>query len=151
MIIRHARQDEAELLAEKLAGFHDSALGRMLGEYDAKAGADLILRTTQTDDAVTLVADDEGEIFGVLCAGAFSHPFKPSMKMAQELFWWVDPEKRKSGVGGALLDAAEKWAADVGCAVMIFETIHGIDHERNGAFYERSGYDVLQHSYFKVI
>ena len=32
--------------------------------------------------------------------------------------WYVDPDLRRSGVGGALVQAAERWAASLGCTEM---------------------------------
>ena len=148
-MIRFATPDDAIPVAEMVQKFYEMALTDMLGPYDKLAAANLIAATSMASDACTIVAEDGGRIVGTIGVLSYNHPFKPSVRIAQELFWWVEPEYRRSGTGKAMLDAAEAWAKDIGCSGMLMITIHGIDHERNGAFYERSGYGPFEHSYLK--
>lgn len=148
-MIRFATPEDAPKVAEMCAKFYGMALSDMLGEYDQQAAQNLVMATSLSGDACTIVAEVDGNMVGALCALSYQHPIKPSVRVAQELFWYVEPEHRKSGVGKGMLTAAEQWAEGLGCRGMIMVTIHGIDHERNGAFYERSGYRTLEHSYLK--
>lgn len=149
MNIRFATPNDAIAVAEMVEKFYQMAMTDMLGPYDKLAAANLIAATSVSSDACTIVAEVDGRIIGTMGALSYNHPFKPSVRIAQELFWWVEPEYRRSGVGKAMLEAGEAWAKEIGCSGMLMITIHGIDHERNGAFYERSGYRPLEHSHLK--
>jgi GNAT superfamily N-acetyltransferase len=151
MNIRFATPKDAIPVAEMVEKFYQMAMAGMLGEYDKLSAANLIAATSVSSDACTIIAEVDGRIIGTMGALSYNHPFKPSVTIAQELFWWVEPEYRLSGVGKAMIDVGEAWAKEIGCAGMVMVTMHGIDHERNGAFYERSGYNPLEHSYLKRI
>ena len=65
-------------------------------------------------DAV-LVAEREGEVVGLVTA----HPHRPAPLYADRLLVWLDdlyvaPEARGTGIGSALLDAAETFARALG-------------------------------------
>jgi GNAT superfamily N-acetyltransferase len=149
MNIRFATPEDAIPVAEMVEKFYQMAMAEMLGDYDKLAAANLIAATSVSSDACTIVAEDGDRIIGTMGALSYNHPFKPSVRIAQELFWWVEPEYRKSGIGQKMMDAGEQWAKEIGCSGMVMVTMHGIDHERNGAFYERSGYGPFEHSYLK--
>jgi GNAT superfamily N-acetyltransferase len=149
MNIRFATPNDAIPVADMVEKFYQMAMTDLLGDYDKLAAANLIAATSVASDACTIVAEDDGRIIGTMGVLSYSHPFKPSVRIAQELFWWVEQDYRRSGVGKTMLDAGEDWAKELGCAGMLMITIHGIDHERNGAFYERSNYRALEHSYLK--
>lgn len=150
-MIRFAEPADAPKVAEMCAKFYDMALSDMLGEYDQRAAQNLVVATAMASDACTIVAEVDGNMVGVMCVISNRHILNPSALIASELFWWVEPEHRKSGLGKDMLAKAEDWAKELGCRGMVMVTMHGIDHERNGAFYERSGYSPLEHSYFKRV
>jgi aminoglycoside 6'-N-acetyltransferase I len=49
--------------------------------------------------------------------------------------WYVDPDVRRQGVGGSLVEAAESWARSKGCRRMASdaELWNAVSHEANGA------------------
>ncbi len=57
----------------------------------------------------------------------------------------VDDEHRSAGIGGALLEAAEAWALDRGCADLLVAT--RVTRERAHGFYRRHGYALLKTSH----
>lgn len=150
-MIRFATPEDAPKVAEMVEPFFGMALTEMLGEYDRKAMQNLVAATTLSGDACTIIAEVDGNMVGALCALSYQHPMKPSVRIGQELFWWVDPEHRKGGTGKEMLSAFEDWAKSIGCRSVVMATMHGIDHERNGAFYQRSGYGPFEYTYLKEV
>lgn len=148
-MIRFATPEDAPKVAEMVEPFFGMALTEMLGEYDRKAMQNLVAATTLSGDACTIIAEVDGNMVGALCALSYLHPMKPSVRVAQEMFWWVEPEHRKGGTGKNMLQFCEAWAKSIGCNSMVMATMHGIDHERNGAFYTRSGYKPFEYTYLR--
>ena len=52
---------------------------------------------------VLLVAEEEGEVVGMLAAFYQRHPFNPAISVLMELAWYVYPDKRHTGAGQGLL------------------------------------------------
>jgi aminoglycoside 6'-N-acetyltransferase I len=52
--------------------------------------------------------------------------------------WYVEPEFRRMGVGGALVRAAEKWALEHGCSEMASDA--EIDNDASVRAHEKLGY-----------
>lgn len=99
----------------------------------------------ESDAGVILVGD------GAM-AGALSYPMYMNRDTisAQELFWWVDEDKRADGMGKKLMDSLEQWAKDVGATRM---TMIGLDSSpaHLDAFYRKNGYRPLEISYWKEL
>ena len=60
---------------------------------------------------------------------------------AQELFWWVDHDKRGTRLGLDLLRTAEAQAKKLGAEVMIMLCLDRLSGGRVGKLYERLGYE----------
>lgn len=94
-----------------------------------------------------LVADDDGHLQGFV---GVEHRVMIEMGERVEIIGLVvDTQARRTGVGRALMDAAEQWARDVGVKE-IFLSSNVVRPEAH-AFYPSLGYTVVktQHSYLK--
>jgi GNAT superfamily N-acetyltransferase len=90
--------------------------------------------------AVTLVAEDAGQVVGFLDA-RLTKPIDPMYRPATYCFIAdvaVAEEHRGRGVGGALMEAVEKWAAESGAEFVLLEYHAG--NERAAEFYAELGY-----------
>ena len=91
------------------------------------------------DSQSLLVSGDPaiGMIGGII----YPHYFNNEI-IAQELFWWVSPLHRGSGI--KLLDAFEDWAKERGA-----DKVMMISLEKNdvSGIYEKRGYHALEHTY----
>lgn len=94
-----------------------------------------------TNEAIVLIADG-GLIAGVAQAFQFGQ-----VKAAAEVGWWVDPDKRKDGLGQELIEALEYWAERLGCA---FITMVSLD-DQLGKYYEKRGYKLQERVYMKEL
>jgi GNAT superfamily N-acetyltransferase len=95
-----------------------------------------------------LVSDD---LSSMLCACADSWLADRSTVIAQELFWWVQPEARGTGLGRELLNEFENWAKQIGAR---WTSVCNITHLRGnavGKLFERSGYTKRESAYIKEL
>lgn len=96
-------------------------------------------------DARLLVAVDVDDA----AIGWLHVALKPSLLSplaAQVMALVVDEAWRSGGVGADLLDAAEAWAREHGCAEMLVST--RITRERAHGFYRRHGYDLRKTNHY---
>lgn len=149
---REAALEDAPVVALLGRQFFDAArLPLMLGDYSADAVMSLVERTTQSEDLVTVVAEEGGQIVGFAAGVVYPSIFNPSVLVGQELFWWVEPEHRRGGVGARLMAALESWAKARGAKAFTMLSMHDLDGEAVGALYQRAGYRPLERTYWKVI
>jgi len=99
---------------------------------------------------VVLLAVDDGKVAGTL-GGLIAKEDYSNDRFAQEGFWFVGPDYRRSGVGGQLFDAFEQWAKDNGAARV--RMIHLADSmpEAVAKIYEGRGYRKIQTVYGKEV
>ena len=104
--------------------------------------------------AVDLMTSETGVLLvGEGCmAGALIYPMymNNDLTAAQEMFWWVDENKRSSGAGKALMTALEGWAKNIGANRMMMIGLANspshVDH-----FYRQNGYMPQEITYWKEI
>jgi len=102
----------------------------------------LMLRLIEQPDGYLAVSERLGILTGMIGCAAYVHPWSGEW-IAGELFWWVEPEHRGSGV--SLMGAAERWANDKDC--VRFQMI--APNERLANLYEARGYMKLEEAWQK--
>lgn len=96
------------------------------------------------DLGVVFVSEHRGTVVGMIGLLLFEHPITGEVT-ATELFWWVEPEYRGSGV--RLLKRGEHWAREAGA-----RQLHMIAPTAEvGQLYERLGFGYLEAAYQKAI
>jgi predicted N-acetyltransferase YhbS len=121
-------------------------LGYDLTEKDA---ADRLSRILPRDDQRFFVADIGGRAAGWVHVVLVEHVDAEAFALIGGLV--VDSGHRRSGVGRALMDRAEKWARERGCSmVRLSSTVTRTAAHR---FYETIGYVKIktQHSFIKPL
>lgn len=99
---------------------------------------------------VLMAVDIEGKCVGI-CAGLWlPTPWDNSKITATELWWFVDPGARNAGIGGALMDALESWARDVGAWRLSMMLIEGISPGVE-QMYENRGYAPRERTFVKEL
>jgi ribosomal protein S18 acetylase RimI-like enzyme len=91
-------------------------------------------------EAITLVAEDAGEILGFLDAHLL-RPFDPMYRPMTYFFIAdiaVTTAHRSRGIGEQLMRAAEQWASEHGADFVSLE--YHVSNPRAAAFYDRLGY-----------
>jgi aminoglycoside 6'-N-acetyltransferase I len=89
------------------------------------------------------VAASERSLVGFVEVGLRSHAEScdPSLLVGYLEGWFVRPEMRKSGVGAALIRAAENWAREQGCREMASDA--WVENEESQAAHHALGYEVV--------
>jgi GNAT superfamily N-acetyltransferase len=101
----------------------------------------------------TLVTGDQDQTMVILYGtvgmiGGAKAPFLfGPYSMATELFWYVEPHRRKSNIGRELISAFEFWARKTGCMLL---TMISLDDEL-GKYYEKYGYMLYERAYMKEL
>lgn len=108
--VRPARADDISWCVETGKRFHAATVYGSVAQFD---DGDVRLRVARMiagwQDSVVYIAEEGGERVGTIGAVLNSPWFNLRSRFAQELFWWVVPEARKSKAGPMLLDALERW------------------------------------------
>jgi GNAT superfamily N-acetyltransferase len=103
------------------------------------------------DQGLLLFAEVEGKPAGSV--GAMASPLyaNRTVMVAAELWWWVEPEYRNTGIGKLMLMEMEKAAKEAGVyrfAMMAFEEI---ELEKAAAVYRKFGYVPTERSFGKIL
>jgi aminoglycoside 6'-N-acetyltransferase I len=96
------------------------------------------------DDAATFLAERaDGTPCGFVEVG--SRPYAEGCESSPVGYiegWWVDVDMRRTGVGRALLDAAETWARERGYTEMGSDAL--LDNDASHAAHGRCGYQEIE-------
>ena len=105
------RGDEAEALRMRLALWPDHTGPEQRRDIDAHL-------TGRRDSALLVAERADAGLCGFAEVGLRSHATDCAPGPLGVGFlegWWVDPDRRRAGVGRALVEAAERWARERGC------------------------------------
>lgn len=126
--------------------FEESGFGAECA-FDGPSMMATLMGMLQNPDAALLVAGDEP--FGMAGALAYPHYFNARQKAAQEMFWWVRPEKRGGPAGVRLLRAIEQWARERSCTTLSMICLPALKESPAERVYQRTGYRASERSYIK--
>jgi GNAT superfamily N-acetyltransferase len=145
VLIREARSDDWPEVAELLV---------QLGRPDVRAtgqeaaGREVFERYLDRDDALILVAEDDGRVIGLL-----DMEYRARLNFTTPQAWIPDmvvhEDARSAGVGRALMARAEELARERGCWGMELESATW--RERAHAFYLREGWTDSGKSFSKLL
>jgi N-acetylglutamate synthase-like GNAT family acetyltransferase len=138
--VRPARDDDAAAVAE--------LLGHLGYPAPASEIPRRLTRLRARGDAETLVAVAEGRVVGLATVHARDvlHHAHPVVQLTALV---VPPDMRGRGVGRALVDVVERWAAARGAERLVVTTaLHRADAP---AFYERLGFEHTGRRYARRI
>lgn len=99
-------------------------------------------------ELVIILATDKDRIFGMIIGFSNHTPFSDE-KVAAELAWWVDEDKRKSKDSLLLFKAYEDWALRIGAKINQMAMLDDVT-DLSG-FYLKQGYSPAERSYIKRI
>jgi GNAT superfamily N-acetyltransferase len=98
-----------------------------------------------------LMGEVENQVVGSVGALAVPLYGNLSVLVASELFWYVEPEHRNSGIGKLMLDGIEKAAKERGVHVFSMMALESVEPEKAAAIYNRLGYVPTEHAFSKVL
>jgi aminoglycoside 6'-N-acetyltransferase I len=114
-----------------------------LAEHREDAALILAGAPPSTLPLVVFVAEARGVVVGFIEVGLRSHADGCDTRRPVGFIegWYVEPSRRGSGVGRALMRAAEEWTRSQGCRELASDT--WIDHESSQRAHEALGFEVV--------
>lgn len=111
--------------------------------YDPETMASLFSTLINAPNGILLIMDGGA-------AGGMVHPalFNASHVTGQELFWWVDSDKRGGGL--RLFTALEAAARALGADSWMVSTMEALNFDGATRLYERRGYLASDRNFLKV-
>lgn len=101
----------------------------------------------QADCFLCFVAEERGQIIGMIAGVMSPVYFNTAHLSGEELFWWSDD--RAPLVGLRLLETLERAAREHGCHTWQMKSLARLNGEAMGRLYERRGYRACEQSYIK--
>lgn len=148
MTIRVATSEDYNQLLEMLLKFAASSTYSHLYKEEVISDWLKICLDKPITESIFLVGD------GGCLLGSMSQLFGTDVKTAAEIVWWVDPSKRKNGLGTELRDAFEYWAKANGAKVITSgypRTENGKMEKLIDKYLKKRGYVLQEYTYMKEI
>lgn len=97
------------------------------------------------------VMEEDGEVVGTVAGVVYPFLFNQGKLVAQELFWWIDPEHRKGLAGRNLHKHLEDWARECGATAIFMIAIENDCAQKVEKIYNRYGYEKTEHTFMKEL
>ena len=135
MIRQATKEDLPELL--RMGELFFKASG-----YSAVGNYNLDKTTRMLESLIELGTLLIGE--GGMLGYVLSEIWMTDVTVGSELFWWVDEDKRSTGLGLKLIKAAEAAAKENGASYMAMANIESLNSQRMNTLYTRLGYALTE-------
>ena len=146
MSLRLATKEDYPHIIRMARRFHEASPYSDLefSEEQSRAVFEKYLGSNKTEIVIILAAD--GEPYGMIIGAASSLPFSQD-KVASELAWWVDEDKRGSKDSLMLFKAYQDWARRVGSKITQMAMLDDVTNLNK--FYLKQGFVPAERSYIK--
>ena len=146
MIVRNANLEDYDLVTPLGIEFiKNSPMGHV--DFDEYSFKSLFESMVKGGSFWVLVSGDE--VVGICGALAFPLYFNSDYLLAQELFWYVDPDHRGSGY--KLLNSLEEWAKDEGVHTIHMFALEDKSIETMKKVYAKKGYHPIERTFSKEL
>jgi GNAT superfamily N-acetyltransferase len=151
VIVRDATANDLARYVDLAQEFHDASPMHGVAPFEPEGYSVFFLNAIDNPDIGIWLAELNGAVIGI--AGALIYPlyFSPTKKVAQELWWWLTPQARGTGAGGAMFKKIKEWSAQNN-ATAIF--MIALEDERAGKMeklYRRAGFRPLERTFIKEV
>lgn len=96
----------------------------------------------------TILTDGKSAMLGFVLFPMF---MDKSTIISQEMFWWVDEDKRGTRLGVEILKEAEKVSKESGATVMAMLSLNDLNGEKVNKLYSRLGYNRKEQTYMRIL
>ena len=148
MNVRKATPADLDAYTNMLAEFHAASPMKNVAAYDPVKTRAFLAASLENSDILLLVGEIEGEIVGVTSCLLYPLYFSQAT-VGQELWWWLTPKARGSGIGKKMFQAIETWTKDKGATALF---MIALEDERAAAMekvYFRAGFEPLERTFIK--
>lgn len=148
MMLRLVAPDDTTRLVQMGEAFYAS--GEIFGGFSASSFLTFWHDAIMKGKGFILIAEENGEAVGSLGALLYDHPNNSDVRVAQEMFWWMEEAFRGSD-SVKLITAFEDLAREWGATVVSMSAINGMRERAIGRIYERWGYRPQEVNYVKEL
>ena len=151
IIVRQATKADLDKYLELSADFHAASPMQKVCQFDPEGFKEFVLGAIDNPDICILLAELNGEIVGI--TGGIIYPlyFSPSHKVSQELWWWLTPAARGSGVGNKMFKDLQLWSKDRGAKTIFMIALEDERAEKMEKVYCRAGFEPMERTFMKGI
>lgn len=144
-MIRLAQESDLDSLMVMCKSFFDVSGYAKETEFNETNMEGLLLQLIANECIVTDGKD------GVLAFVVFPMFMNHSHLVAQELFWWVNEDKRGTKLGVELLEKAEEQAKKLGANQMLMLSLSELNGNKVNRLYESKGYTQREVTYMRSL
>jgi len=144
-LIRLATLEDMPQLLRMGESFFDASGYRDITTFNKDDSENLLINLINKG---WLLTDGESAFLGFLVFPMFMNT---DTFIAQELFWWVDEDKRNTGIGIEILKKAEDIAKEQGAIIMMMLSLKKLDGEKVNKLYQSLGYEEREQSYMRLL
>ena len=148
MNVRQATAADLDAYTDMLAEFHAASPMVDVAVYDPVKTRAFLATSLENNDILLLVGEMNGEIVGVTSCLIYPLYFSQST-VGQELWWWLTPKARGSGIGKMMFKTIEAWSEQKGATALF---MIALEDERATAMekvYFRAGFKPLERTFIK--
>lgn len=151
IIVRDATPADLPVYLQLSADFHAASPMQRVCEFEPEGFKEFVLSAMDNPDICILAAELNGEIVGI--TGGIIYPlyFSPSHKVAQELWWWLTPAARGSGVGNKMFKHLQLWSKERGAKTIFMIALEDERAEKMEKVYCRAGFEPMERTFMKGI
>lgn len=151
MIVRNAIAEDLPRYLPLGQAFHAASPMREIIPFDPEGYAEFFLQAIHNPNMGVWLAEENNNIVGI--AGALFYPmyFSPSSMVAQELWWWLNPETRGRGAGQAMYSVIESWAIAKGATALFMIALENERVDSMASLYARKGFRPLERTFIKEV
>jgi len=151
IIVREAVEADLPVYLQLSADFHAASPMQRVCEFEPEGFKEFVINAMDNPDICILAAELNGEIVGI--TGGIIYPlyFSPSHKVAQELWWWLTPAARGSGVGNKMFKHLQLWSKERGAKTIFMIALEDERAEKMEKVYCRAGFEPMERTFMKGI
>ena len=151
IVVREAVEADLPIYVQLSADFHAASPMQRVCEFEPEGFKEFVLSGIDNPDICILLAELNGEIVGI--TGGIIYPlyFSPSHKVSQELWWWLTPAARGSGVGNKMFKHLQLWSKERGAKTIFMIALEDERAEKMEKVYCRAGFEPMERTFMKGI
>jgi len=151
IVVRDAVEADLPIYLQLSADFHAASPMQRVCEFEPEGFKEFVLGAMDNPDICILASELNGEIVGI--TGGIIYPlyFSPSHKVAQELWWWLTPAARGSGVGNKMFKHLQLWSKERGAKTIFMIALEDERAEKMEKVYCRAGFEPMERTFMKGI
>jgi hypothetical protein len=136
---------------DMLNTFHKNSTIKQQAKFDRQSCSDFLISCSANKDIVILSCKDNDKLIGITGGLLFPLYFNINYKVVQELWWWVEEDKRGSDCGKLLYNALESWAKHKQADAFFMIALEDSKVETMAKVYKRKGFKGMERTFIKEL